>query len=468
MSMRKHITALQKKRNTLLDAMEATSDKAANDNRLFTADEQAQFDRDQTEVRDIDTQLARLEEAERQAASRARPMPQPNPGGEDDHPTPTPGAKIIPFKPFKGQGFVRWAVAIARSKGNMGQAIEIARQWKDQTPEVLAVLEMQYRTGTTPVAMLRAAVAAGTTTDPTWAGPLVYAQNLAAEFIELLRPEVLLSRMALRPVPFNVRIPRQTSTAAVGWVGQGLSKPAGAQGFDAITIPWAKMSCITVITDELARFSAPSAEMLVRDDLIESMARYADQQFTDPNVAAVANVSPGSVTNGLAAPLVVASTGNTVTQINTDATALLKALASFNIPMTRPYWLMTPAAKITLGNTRGSTVELIAWPEINDRATWFGYPILTSNSIPVGTGANAGKTSLILLDASQIFYADDGMVDIETSAEASIQMDSAPATPPTPLISLWQQNMLGIKAERYQYWTKRHTGCVGYISNFQT
>jgi HK97 family phage major capsid protein len=247
-----------------------------------------------------------------------------------------------------------------------------------------------------------------------------------------------------------------------------MSKPAGTAGFDAITIPWAKMSCITVITDELARFSAPSAEMLVRDDLIESIARYADAQFTDPAVAPVANTSPGSITNGIAAGLVIPSSGLTVTLINTDATKLLKALAAGNIPMTRPYWLMTPAAKIQLGNTRGATVELIAWPEINQQSTWYGYPILTSNSIPVSTTAPIGQTDLILLDASQIFYADDGMVDIETSAEASIQMDSAPATPPTPLVSLWQQNLLGIKAERYQYWTKRHVGCVAYISGFQT
>jgi HK97 family phage major capsid protein len=465
--MRKQITALVTKRNTLLDGMSSASEKAANDNRLFTADEQTQFDKDQAEVRDIDVQLARLEEAERQMASRARPLPTPLPGN-DDPPPATPGVRVLAFKPFPGQGFVRYAVAIARAKGNMGQAVEIARQWKDQTPEVLAILEMQWRTGMSPVQVIRAPVNPGTTTDPGWAGPLVYAQNLAAEFIELLRPQVLLSRMTLRPVPFNVRIPRQTSTAAVGWVGQGLSKPAGAAGFDAITIPWAKMACITVITDELARFSAPSAEMLVRDDLIESIARYADAQFTDPAVAPVANTSPGSITNGITAGNIIATTGNTITLINNDATALLKALAAQNIPMTNPYWLMTPAAKITLGNTRGATVEIIAWPEINASSTWYGYPILTSNSIPVGTGASAGKTPLILLDGSQIFYADDGMVDIETSAEASIQMDSAPATPPAPLISLWQQNMLGIKAERYQYWTRRHLGCVGYINNFQT
>ena len=43
--------------------------------------------------------------------------------------------------------------------------------------------------------------------------------------------------------------------------------------------------------------------------------------------------------------------------------------------------------------------------------------------------------------------ADDGQTMVDTSKEASLQADSAPATPPTPLISLWQQNLLGIKAE---------------------
>ena len=45
-------------------------------------------------------------------------------------------------------------------------------------------------------------------------------------------------------------------------------------------------------------------------------------------------------------------------------------------------------------------------------------------------------------------------------------MDSAPATPPTPLVSLWQQNMLGIKAERFIYWLRRRDGVVQVISGF--
>jgi hypothetical protein len=123
---------------------------------------------------------------------------------------------------------VRLALAVGRTKGNMAMAAEFAARWKDQTPEVQIILQQIARSGELPGEVYRAAVAAGTTTDPAWAGLLVYAQNPASEFIEFLRPATILSKLPLRPVPFNVSIPRQTGSASVGWVGEGHSKSRSA------------------------------------------------------------------------------------------------------------------------------------------------------------------------------------------------------------------------------------------------
>jgi len=63
--------------------------------------------------------------------------------------------------------------------------------------------------------------------------------------------------------------------------------------------------------------------------------------------------------------------------------------------------------------------------------------------------------------------ADDGSVTIDMSREASLQMDSAPTDPPTAatvLVSLWQQNLVAIKAERFINWLKRRPQAVGWIS----
>jgi len=59
-------------------------------------------------------------------------------------------------------------------------------------------------------------------------------------------------------------------------------------------------------------------------------------------------------------------------------------------------------------------------------------------------------------------------VNVDVSREASLQMDSAPDSPNTAstvLVSLWQRNMVAIKAERFITWKKGRDAAVQYISN---
>jgi len=455
MKINERIKALKKQRADILAKSEELSNKAANETRLFTEDEQRSFDGFLTEVRAIDKNIEGLLEQERLLASSIDPAPLPG-----DAPRATPGVEVKAFKTFPGQSFTRLVQATIISKGNMGTAADYAMRWKDQTPEVETVLRAIARSGQHPSEVLRAAVAAGNTTDSTWAGPLVYAQNMASEFIELLKNATIVGKLNLRPVPFNIRIPRQTGAAAVGWVGEGMSKPVTKPSFDSVTIPWAKMAAIVVITDELARFSNPAAEMLVRDDLITSIAQYRDQQFIDPAVAASAALRPGSITNGVTPH---ASTGATVAAIDADVGFLLKQMAAANMDMTGLVWIMTPSARITLQMLR-TTQDYVAYPEVQNMM-FKGYPIVESNSVPTA-GTTTLTTELVLVQPSEIFHAEDAAIDIATSNEASLQMDSAPATPATPLVSMFQQNMTAIKAEQYQYWLRRRLAAVQYISGF--
>lgn len=78
-------------------------------------------------------------------------------------------------------------------------------------------------------AVQRAAVAAGRTTDPAWAAPLVDYQNVAGKFIELLRPATIIGRIqGFRRVPFNVTMPAQTTPSSAQWVCEGKPKPVRA------------------------------------------------------------------------------------------------------------------------------------------------------------------------------------------------------------------------------------------------
>jgi HK97 family phage major capsid protein len=122
---------------------------------------------------------------------------------------------------------------------------------------------------------------------------------MASEFIEFLRPLTIIGRIpALRRVPFNIRMPLQDTGSSVSWVGEGLAKPVTKFHFDTATLRFAKAAGIVVLTEELVRFSNPSAESLVRTDLAAAIRQFLDEQFVDPTVVAVVNVSPASITNG--------------------------------------------------------------------------------------------------------------------------------------------------------------------------
>lgn len=461
MSIRKQIEALTSKRNGHLDAMEALHALSAAETRLFSEDEQKAWDKDQAEVRDIDGQLQRLTDYERMVGSRAVPVA--TPGGPAAEP-------VVKFKPFKGQSFIRYVGALARSKGNLMQAAELARQFDHETPEVRAILEHAVRIGSTTDErwVQKAAVAAGTTTDPVWAAPLVNYQLMTSEFIELLRAASIFGRLSYQTIPFNVKIPRQTAGATANWVGEGLSKPVSKLAFDSITAPWAKIAVICVITQELARFSSPSAEQLVRDDLIATIADFIDKQLIDPTVTASAGLRPASITNGVTA---IPSTGGTVSAIITDLSAAMLAMSTALQTVANPVWIMSSTAAMYLATVRTSQ-DIFGFPGMAGAVggnaqgagglNLLGIPVVVSNNVTV----TAGKSSIILVDQSQLMVADDGQVTVDTSTEASLQLDSAPATPPTPLVSLWQQNMLGIKAERYIYWVMRRAGAVQIITGF--
>jgi HK97 family phage major capsid protein len=99
--------------------------------------------------------------------------------------------------------------------------------------------------------------------------------------------------------------------------------------------------------------------------------------------------------------------------------------------------------------------------------TFAGIPVITSENIPSTTGSPDQGWPMILLKADEVLLADDGQVTIDSSREASLQMESAPDSPPTAatvLTSMWQHNMVAIKAERFINWRLRRANAVAYIS----
>lgn len=439
MNIAEQIKSFENSRAAKAARLEEIMSKAAEEGRTLDQVESEEYDNLQTEVKSVDGHLGRLRDLEKAQASKAKPVEAEKVNSYKSVDVRDNAVIRVERSLPKGTAFTRYAIALARSKGNLMQAAEIAKGWEDSTPEVATVL--------------KAAVAAGTTTDPSWAAPLVEYQNMASEFIELLRPQTIVGRIqGLRRVPFNIRMPGQTSGSSVGWVGEGMAKPVSALSFDTTTLRFTKVAGIVVLTDELVRFSNPSAEAIVTADLTASIAQFLDGQFIDPAVAEVSNVSPASITNGVTP---IAASGVDADAVRADVRALFAQFIAANLTPTNGVWIMSPTAALALS----MMVNPLGQPEFAgltmNGGTFFGLPAITSET--------AGNV-IVLANASEILLADDGGVTLDVSREASLQMNTAPAAGAQSLVSLWQNNMVGLRAERFINWKRRRPQAVGFIS----
>jgi HK97 family phage major capsid protein len=427
---------------------EAIQAKVSEEGRTKDPQERETFDSLGRDIAGLEAEIADLKELQSMQAKSAVPVSGTDPKKASDARGGTNVIQVTSNLP-KGTGFTRYVMALAASRGNRGEALQFAKRWERDSPEVVQVL--------------KAAVDAGTTTDATWAAPLVVYNNLASEFIELLRPATIIGKISgFRRVPFNVSMPRQTAGSTVGWVGQAKPKPVGELAFDTVSLGMAKAAGIIVIAEELARSSDPSAEMVISTDLRNAIAEFLDAQFIDPSVAAVANVSPAAVTNGAS---VIDSTGTTAAAFRTDFAAALAVWSAADLSISGGVVVMTETQAMRLG----MIVNAFGQPEFPGigagGGSIFGMPVVTSENIPAEGGSPAGNR-IVLLKPGEIFMADNGGIVVDVSREASVQMNTAPddpATASTVHVSFWQNNLVGIRAERFINWLKRRSAAAVII-----
>ena len=448
MTVTEQISQFENTRAAKAAARDALMTKAAETGSTLDAAQSEQYDGLDLEIKSVDAHLGRLRELEKSnlsAATRIEPI------SETERAAALRGGAVpvIQVKSAlpKGTAFTRMCIALARGKGDSYQTLQIAKSWKDSTPEVEQMIEHMWHT--------KAAVAAGTTTDATWAGPLVVTQPLN-EFLELLRPRTLIGAIpGMRQVPFNISVPSQTAGGTYGWVGQGLAKPVTKAAYATVTLPFSKAAGIIVLTEELARLSTPSAEALVREEMIAGMAQFLDLQFQDPAVAVAANVSPASITNGAAT---AAASGVTSAAAKLDLAGRVAVFAAANIPLAGSVWLMSDSNAFGLAMSVNALGQPLFPGMSITGGSIFGIPVVVSNSL---------STRIVLMHAPSVLFADDGGVSIDVSREASVQMDSAPdspATATTVLVSLWQNNLIGLRAERWITWKLARAAAVTYLT----
>lgn len=433
MTHKEIIQNFENKRAAIVARMDVLMADANAAGETLSGDQAAEYDRLGLEVKSIDEHLVRARELERLNAAAATPVTSNNSPAVTTRPVVSIRPNVEP-----GTAFTRIAMATAACKGNKWEAAEYAKQWDDTTPEVSL--------------FLKAAVAPGTTTDAAWAKPLATPGNvILEEFLTLLRPATIIGRIGGMPkVPFLVPVPLVTAGGSYKWVGEAKPKPVTSMAFSSTSLPITKAAGIIVLTEELVRNSTPSAEEVVRREMIRGIASFLDKQFVDPTVAAVAGVNPASVTNGVTP---VTATTNPATDIH----ALLSKFTTAGLPVAGVHLIMSSTNALAL-----------AFRKNNDGSAEFPGVSVTGGAIsgiPLIVSDHVGDDVVAVL-APYVVYADDGGVTVDVSREASLQMDSAPMSPAdatTVYVSLWQTNSVGLRAERFINWVKANPNAAQYI-----
>lgn len=410
--------------------------------------ESQEFDELSEEVKGLEVKLGRLRALDASAATAKAVT-------DGDRPRPTvPAQAKAPVE--KGIGFARYVMCFAAAKGNRFEAMEIAKNRYPRDQEIQQIL--------------KAAVSGGTTTDPTWAQPLVEPTNLVSEFVEYLRPMTIVGKFGtgnvppLRRVPFNIRVPAQTSGGAADWVGEGAGKPVTKFDFTSLTLRWTKVAAISVLSEDLLRFSSPSAELLVRNSLGECLIEKLDQDFANPNVTEIQDVRPAAITQGATN---TAASGVDAAAVRADIKTAVSHFITNNIPTAGIVVLMRHAQALSLSLMR-NPLGVKEFPDMTmNGGILEGMPVIASQYMPQGVVA--------FVSADNVYLADDGGVAIDMSREASLEMDSSPnqhvsdgsplAPTPSQLVSMFQTNSVAIRAERMINWKKRRTAAVYYLTS---
>lgn len=448
------IKSFETKRATLEAEREGIMAKSFDEGRTLDVEETEKYDNVSAEVKSVDAHLMRLRDMEAMQAKSAKPVA---PAGLGTVSTVSAPAVIhVEKKLDKGIAFARYAKSLAAARGVRSDAVEYAKQFYPDDAKLTHILKAG------------AAVPAGTTTHATWAKPLSDYLEIANDFVEYLRPQTIIGKFGqgnipgMRSVPFNVRIPKQTSGGSAGWVGEGIAKPVTSFEFGTIEFKHAKIASIAVLTDELVRFSNPAADVLVRNSLADAITEQLDFDFIDVSGKAIPGVKPASITNGITAI-------NSLKDPEVDIEAAFKAFANANLTPTNGVWIMGATTALTLSMIRNPLGQK-QYPDLTMLGgSLAGLPVIVSKQ---------AEGLLVLVNASDIYLADDGGVQIDASREASLEMlsydpstkqpalgghSSATPTGATSMVSMFQTNSVAIRAERWINWQRRRDAGVVVI-----
>lgn len=256
-----------------------------------------------------------------------------------------------------------------------------------------------------PAVVTKAAVSAATTVNT----PALYQPTQAAGVLLPPTTVPILSQfvgLGAPKLPPNTRILTQSELLEASEVAEGEQYPAAAPSIDFALTSQRKFGLILAFYNTL----------LAADNFSDAVVQYVQDQL---------ETAANNATDAFMVSL--------MTDGGTPATTVAGALAAFAGDLRTAAWIGSPQTLATLQDA--------ANPNVGPRGGVFKtLPVIASLSVPAG--------KLLLQDVKRIAVFDGPQI-VERSRQASLLMDTDPATASTAAVSLFQNDMTGLKITKY-------------------
>ena len=321
-------------------------------------------------------------------------------------------AAAVANDPLKGKGFkfARFAMGVVQAKSGLG--FQGAAQF------------VQRRFGDTSVA--KALNTAGVAT-----GGALVPQDFSMEIIELLRAETIIRQAGPVNLPMplgNMTIPRLVAGAQAGYQGELDDIASSQETFDDLQLNAKKLTALVPVSNDLIRRAPIGVEAIVRDDLIQTIARREDLAFI---LGDGSGGSPVGLLNQAAASnkltiLPFAATDNATIFTAVSATLfMLRLTLKQNMSrMLRPRWLMGPQSEAFLMGIL-TPFGQYAYKDEMEGGKLLGIPYSVSQQLPSNLNTNttaapaANGSYLFLVDFADVILAETMNVMVDASDVAS-------------------------------------------------
>jgi HK97 family phage major capsid protein len=387
----------------------------------LSAEEVAEFSKLSAQFDDLSAQIDRIKAAERMAATVAKPVT----GSLPAQP------KQADRKP--GDSLAIIVRSLASSMGDPRAAAHYA-ETQCHAPDIAAALN----TGTGS------------------AGGFIIPPGYVPEVIDLLRPASVVRKLGARPIPMpsgTLTMPRHTAGSSAGYITEGTDATPSQPTFGQLSLSKKKLVALVPVSNDLIRFSSPSANTLVRDDIVQGIGTREDQAFIRDDGSN--NTPTGLRYQAAAGALIPANATVNVQNVKNDLGKAELSLLNGNVKMIQPGWIMSPRTLVFLQNLVDGNGNHV-FPEIAS-GTLRNKPYAVTTSIPDNLGVGGDESEVYLVDFNDAIIGEATGLIIDISKEGTYKVGAE-------LVSAFSRDETLVRAITEHDFGMRHIPSVAVLT----